>query len=78
MSTAQMIEEFEPVCNFLNPAMREAASAERQRRAQAAQTEDDYLAAAESSIEDYIEPCGCRACNPPCGCDHGACPECAL
>jgi len=58
-----MVQEEILVCNYENPFMVNMAIHERKERAKAARSEDEYLAAAESTWQEYIEPCDCPKCQ---------------
>jgi hypothetical protein len=61
-------------CVYNNPDLVAAAKAARQALARNAQTEEDYLAAAESTWDEFLPPCNCSSCAPanePCPCCGG-------
>lgn len=57
-----MSEELQ-VCNYENPFMVNMARQERSKMARNAKTEDEYLAAGESTWEEFIPPCDCDKCK---------------
>lgn len=50
------------ICNLLNPQMLEAARKARRDMFNSARSEDDMLAAAEASLEEFLPLCDCPAC----------------
>ena len=55
--------EYIQVCNYENPFMVSMAKHERAQMAKAARSEDEYLAAGESTWEEFIPPCDCDKCK---------------
>lgn len=51
------------ICNLRNPQMIEAARKARRDMYNSARSEDEMLAAAEATVEEFIPLCSCPECT---------------